>query len=84
MCAAALLRLLIAVLLSAAAPAVAETRCYRNVLGNLQCTEGGAPSFQLQQTIMPGVWRTYPAPGSSAPSCEIRKNFLGEIVTRCD
>lgn len=76
--------LLIALLLSAAAPAIAETRCRQTILGNWQCTEGGAPTFQLQQTIMPGVWRTYPSPGSSAPSCEIRRNFLGEVVTRCD
>jgi len=70
-------------LLLIALPVAAETRCRQTVLGNWQCDQNGAPSYQLQQTIMPGVWRSYPSPGSKAPACEIRRTILGEIVSQC-
>jgi hypothetical protein len=71
-------------LLLVALPVAAETRCRQTVLGNWQCDQGGAPSFQLQKSsFMPGVWHTYPAPGSRAPACEIRRTFTGDYVTQC-
>ena len=65
-------------------PAVADTRCTENIMGNWSCTDRfGAPAYEVQESFIPGTWRVKPAVGSPYKPCEIRTTFTGDVVSHC-
>jgi hypothetical protein len=75
--------LLAASLYPAAAQAQYSSRCYRDFLGNIRCSDSEGSTLRTNTDLFGGTRATYTDPYGNSTSCRSYTDFLGSVRTTC-
>jgi hypothetical protein len=75
--------LLAASLYPAAAQAQYSSRCYRDFLGNIRCSDSTGSTLRTNSDPFGGTRSTYTDPYGNSSTCRTNTDFLGNLRTTC-